>query len=374
MLSIEWIKILARIILYILLFVFFCSFYMIDQMKNYIKGRTTVTSRFEEVEYLEPPTITLCMHPLFKPTKMAASGLTDQGDVLFTDFTNDTLDDRLEFFGYLLGRDYEIEMALDETGYLWKNLLVGSKNFDNRSYEIQPIQTLAYGTCYKIQPMFMIFSDFWQMLRVSLNPNLKKADNPLKAIIYLTSNNTWQSITTSDWPQFTPLKIELDIGNPYLTQLKPTEYLFSQGVENSEECWKKHLNMSSCKIKCKWASFTDLPMCKSSQEVICLFFDEAIGKPHNDCNRQKKALTYHGDLTKLAKYSSSNATFIEIGILSFTKEVREEIEVITLSNLIGSLGGSLGMFFGFSISTYVLYLLDKFFIKIMTYQTLFTSP
>ena len=150
---------------------------MIDQMADYIKGRTTVTSRFEEVEYLEPPTITLCMHPLFKPTKMAASGLTDQNDVLFTDFTNDTLDDRLEFFGYLLGRDYEIEMALDETGYLWKNLLVGSKNFDNRSYEIQPIQTLAYGTCYKIQPSFMIFSDFWQMLRVPLNPSLKKADN-----------------------------------------------------------------------------------------------------------------------------------------------------------------------------------------------------
>ena len=90
MLAIKWIKILTRLILYILLFAFFCYFYMIEQMSDYIKGRTTVTSRFEEVEYLEPPTITLCMHPLFKPTKMAASGLTDQYDVLFTDFTNDT--------------------------------------------------------------------------------------------------------------------------------------------------------------------------------------------------------------------------------------------------------------------------------------------
>ena len=368
MLSIEWIKILARVILYILLFVFFCSFYMIDQMKNYIKGRTTVTSRFEEVEYLEPPTITLCMHPLFKPTKMAASGLTDQGDVLFTDFTNETLEDRLEFFSYLLGRDYEIEMAIDEKDekvHFWNSLSVGIENFDNRSYEVQPIQTLAYGTCHKIQPMFMIFSDFWQKLRISLSSNLKKADKPLKAIIFLTSNNAWQSITTSDWPQFTPSKIELTIGNSYLAPLKPTEYLFSQGVEKSEECWKKHLLMSNCKTKCKWASFTDLPMCSSSQEANCLKNDKDIGEPYNVCNRRRKALTYHGDLTKLAKYSTSNATYIEISLLSFAKEVKEEIKVITLSNLIGSLGGSLGMFFGFSISAYVLYLMDKFIVSLL---------
>ena len=80
---------------------------------------------------------------------------------------------------------------------------------------------------------------------------------------------------------------------------------------------------------------------------------------------KKKALTYHGDLTKLAKYSTSNATYIEISLLSFAKEVKEEIKVITLSNLIGSLGGSLGMFFGFSISAYVLYLMDKFIISLL---------
>ena len=374
MLSIECFKILARIILYILLFVFFCSFYMIDQMADYIKGRTTVTSRFEEVESQEPPTITVCMHPLFKSTSMASYGLTDQGDVLYEDFIDETLEDRLEFLSYLLGRDYEIEMTV---GYMGpgKTLSEGMEIVGNLSYEVQPIQTLAYGTCYKIQPSFMLFSvPFDCNLRISLTSNLQQADIPLTAIIYLTSNNTWQSITTSDWPQFTPSKIELTIGNSYYYQFKATEYLFSQGVENSEDCWKRHLNMSSCKTKCKWASFTDLPMCNSSQEVTCLMFDEDIGEPYNDCNCRKRSLTYHGDLTKLAKYSSNNATNIEISILSFTKEVREEIEVITFSNLIGSLGGSLGMFFGFSISTYVLYLLDKFVIKIMTYQTLFTSP
>ena len=43
------------------------------------------------------------------------------------------------------------------------------------------------------------------------------------------------------------------------------------------------------------------------------------------------------------------------------KEIREEVDVITMSELIGSVGGSLGMFFGFSISAYILKMVDTIF-------------
>ena len=125
---------------------------------------------------------------------------------------------------------------------------------------------------------------------------------------------------------------------------------------------------SKCEVKCKFASFTDLPMCKSSQELNCIWNDDNIGKPWTDCFLKKKAFAYHGDLTKEAKYSSNNDTFIAIYTLLFTKEVKEEIDVISLSNLIGSLGGSLGMFFGFSISAYALYLIDKLIARFLTRQ------
>ena len=39
----------------------------------------------------------------------------------------------------------------------------------------------------------------------------------------------------------------------------------------------------------------------------------------------------------------------------------EEVEILTLQDLIGSVGGSLGMFFGFSISATILYYIDKTF-------------
>ena len=54
----------------------------------------------------------------------------------------------------------------------------------------------------------------------------------------MTSGNTWQGIVTNDWPQFTPSKVELDRpswGDFYIYNIKPTEYLFDQGIDSSEE-------------------------------------------------------------------------------------------------------------------------------------------
>ena len=40
-------------------------------------------------------------------------------------------------------------------------------------------------------------------------------------------------------------------------------------------------------------------------------------------------------------------------------EIREEVKVITMAELIGSIGGSLGMFFGFSFSTFAWYFVNQ---------------
>ena len=41
---------------------------------------------------------------------------------------------------------------------------------------------------------------------------------------------------------------------------------------------------------------------------------------------------------------------VNVKLASMKKEIMEDVELLTLSSLIGSLGGSLGMFFGFSFS------------------------
>ena len=45
--------------------------------------------------------------------------------------------------------------------------------------------------------------------------------------------------------------------------------------------------------------------------------------------------------------------------MSMSKQMIEEVDILSTFELIGSIGGSLGMFFGFSMSGYILYWFDK---------------
>ena len=68
----------------------------------------------------------------------------------------------------------------------------------------------------------------------------------------------------------------------------------------------------------------------------------------------------------MEKFEENDITRLTIYIQTMTKEIREEVDVMTTSGLIGSVGGSLGMFFGFSFPGYALYLLGKCVSIIMT--------
>ena len=84
------------------------------------------------------------------------------------------------------------------------------------------------------------------------------------------------------------------------------------------------------------------------------------------CFLQKHSFAYLPDLEESPVYGqnlSASGVFI-VSTTSNTKQIIEEIDVITFAGLIGSIGGSLGMFFGFSITSYLLFAIEKFTKKI----------
>ena len=60
-----------------------------------------------------------------------------------------------------------------------------------------------------------------------------------------------------------------------------------------------------------------------------------------------------------------NSSVVTITIDSMAKEVKEEVRIITLQSFIGNLGGSLGMFFGFSLSGWLSVLFANLIDKIL---------
>ena len=77
-------------------------------------------------------------------------------------------------------------------------------------------------------------------------------------------------------------------------------------------------------------------------------------------------MAYHPVLEYSSLYDKNNSGYglFYVSTTSDTKQIIEEIDVITFAGLIGSIGGSLGMFFGFSLTSYLFFAIEKFTKKI----------
>ena len=81
----------VRVVVYLLLLALFSYFYLVEQMSDYFKGRTTLTSRAEEVESLEVPTATICMSaPSIKRSVALQLGLNSTTQIFFEDIPKAT--------------------------------------------------------------------------------------------------------------------------------------------------------------------------------------------------------------------------------------------------------------------------------------------
>ena len=133
--------------------------------------------------------------------------------------------------------------------------------------------------------------------------------------------------------------------------------MYAEGVQNSAECMTESIKKSDCPQKCSPRSLANLPKCETISQSKCIWNN--ISESISRCNRRNRGLTFNGNLVQFESYQNyRNETSVHIYISSLSKEVKEEVDIITTSDFIGSVGGSLGMFFGFSISAYVLNILD----------------
>ena len=148
-----------------------------------------------------------------------------------------------------------------------------------------------------------------------------------------------------------------------MDSVKATELYFEEGVDDSDQCWTDGINSLTCPAKCKVINFagnaSKLPICKTLEEVLCVWNQANKFNLFTKCNQKKKILTFNGDLIRLKSYQDDESKHLIIGLWQMSKEVKEEILVITTQEMIGSVGGSLGMFFGFSFSAFVIFLIDK---------------
>ena len=177
---------------------------------------------------------------------------------------------------------------------------------------------------------------------------------------------TWPNIASERWPQINPTKFFLEFKDKGLVKgmkLKLTENKFQEGTADVADCHRNlYLTKFNCTNKCSFLSINSLPKCNSTQDENC----GALGMKNNqnefvNCFKVKKFLTYNPATYDIIWNPILNSSTIQffMSIQDLQKEIREEVKVITPESFIGSLGGSVGMFFGFSFTATILYMSKK---------------
>ena len=229
------------------------------------------------------------------------------------------------------------------------------------SYSLDPIHTYHHGTCYKIQPNQSV-TEPPQYLALQINFHID--EKPKGLHIYLTSNKTWPNIAMERWPQINPSKINLEFnGLVTAMKMKVTENIFEEGSEDIQSCLGQlFVYKYECPQKCNFLSYDNLPICNSTDHQSC----ERKGRKKNslefqECFKSKEFLTFNPSMYEVLYQPAINESSIKfyMSIQNLQKEVKEEVKVITLKALIGSIGGSVGMFFGFSFTSTILQLMEK---------------
>ena len=352
---------------------------MQDQMYDFTLHRTTMSARFEEEDQIEFPTMTICTEGGMKNSKLQKYGLKTTKHLLQNKFItkdnpnyigqpNQSLTETFDELSYILNRDFILELSHKSYHSGQVNLSLGINNvttpFSNGSFDsylVESLKTLYYATCYKVQP---INSGNWfnthsvyiaiKLLTDKMNP----IDKPTDFHIYLTSNDTWHGVTRNTWRRFNPTLKQLEMGRQHILSIKMVEKLYKEGTENSSSCFTNLLrSTTNCSVMCDFLSYNDLPPCNTSEEQECMYQN---WNWKHCCLKHKKIVLFYPTY-RTARHISSNHTRVKIFYDAWETETMEEIDVISLPSLIGSIGGSLGMFFGFSITGYALILIERCF-------------
>ena len=223
--------------------------------------------------------------------------------------------------------------------------------------------------CFVVQHEIRLSSDI-DYIWIELA--LAKSLVPESLKVWLTSEHGWYGIIANDWPNIKQPRFEISVKpqqrQEWTYKISQTDHYFRSGKDDFISCYSNFIKeeMGHCK-QCFPLVFTFLPGLlpyNSTEEIKCLTYNLKSRKGRYDCLNLKTQIEMHVDAS-LDRIEESNLTQIAWKIYGMkeTKIVKEEVLVDTTENLIGSVGGSLGLFLGFSFFTYLSGLLEKFMCK-----------
>ena len=332
----------VKSLLYTIILSLFIVFYLVDYLETYFQHDTTFNSRYEVVNSLECPTLIICVQDGYNPKMMQKYNFSSIYDLYHFDKSvkNMTMIEMFQKVSYLYGQDYEINVTA--TIEFQKNEII----------------TFAHGTCQKLQPKKEMKVD----ARIFLDIKWKSKDEFAKEfVIYLVSNNSWQGLTDDILPYYKPSKVILNLANPERVQVPMSTIVkkYKNGNSDFASCMENIIRNLDCKNICApfyLFSSLNIPACKTYEEFECvdknLYATGDIATQNYACHKPSLAKLYLPRPNSWKRYLGDDSSQMYFYFESLFILYKEEMDVISASQLIGTVGGSLGLSIGFSFYSY----------------------
>ena len=348
---------------------------------TFIKNRTSFAIMQETEQSLVPPTIVFCSR---NPKLGIPSDFL--GNVSNKEKFNE------EFFwinktlNFVLGRSPTQGGPIAIQDMNRTQLLNLGKNNNEEGNPLLTVEELMnpiLGLCYAIIPdkeNFKLAIENFAVLIPNFGPNLKEAT------VFFTSEEDRYGLLFTDLGRLTPFKISLIPGTAVGVNLKkhvwkklPTkgdckqytkdESFMKCMLKKQVECYQLENQACQCipennhKTQFELFQIPSWSACTNDTEYKCgyekmlsCYYSKMVTEA---CPRSCEVEKYHGQKIYLNQYPAGlNMMIMKMKYSTMNVKVYEEYEVQDIYTFIGTVGGSLGLFIGFSYTGFVGDLLD----------------
>ena len=357
------IKLVFKTVLYLSFLALFLHFYFIEQFLEYLKGRTTYSTAIDIRKEVDFPSILVCVpyrRDILKQLFNDSHPFTILSEPLDYQYQNYSRLNLYYLLSYFNHNDFKINVKA--------NKLVSKQAVLVPS---EPYACILISTNATNQHPVEAIILSW------------KKNKPPVIHVYVVSNEGWQEKILNEWRYTKPFDFEFR-SSAYKSRLRISlnieetqklDYENHSGIQE-DECILKTLSKFSCSSICSPLLFhhiSELNICSNSSDFKCMF--DGIRQNQSalldQCFASKTTIQYKGEVETFEIMNGQNdhpkyeyIVQLTFNPISNRVLVKEERYILSTTDFIGSVGGSLGLFLGFSCFTYTSELLDKLLNKL----------